>query len=140
MIIGYERGSWANSYMTLIGMHSTMHLMHTPQLMSCNYYVCVCVRACVRVCVCVCVCVYICVCVCVCVCNRITKGQGIYNLCYNTTACIVIINSLNLPTNLCTRFNLTRHNLHVPKFCYAMSILYIGINIYWSNIASNNFR
>ena len=56
-----------------------MHLMH-PNLLSDNYYVCVCVcvcvhmRTCVRMCVCVhmcvctCVCAYVCVYVCVCIC------------------------------------------------------------------------
>ena len=37
-------------YMTLIGIHSTMHLMHPNKLMSCNYCMCVCV--------CVCACEY----------------------------------------------------------------------------------
>ena len=41
------------SYMTLIEVHSTMHLMHSNQV-SCNYYVCD-IECCV-----VCVCVHVC--------------------------------------------------------------------------------
>ena len=35
-----------NSYLTVTGVHSTMHLMH-PSLLSDNYFVCVCVCVCV---------------------------------------------------------------------------------------------
>ena len=45
------------------------HASCAPQLMSCNYYVCVHVCVCVCVCVCMyCVCVHACVCMCTCVC------------------------------------------------------------------------
>ena len=59
------------SYMTLIEVHSTMHLMHSNQV-SCNYYVrdteccvvCMCVTLSVVCCMCVCdiergVCVFV---------------------------------------------------------------------------------
>ena len=50
------------------------HVSCAPQLMSCNYYVCV--PVCVCVCLCVCVCVPVCVCVCVCVCACV-NGQDV---------------------------------------------------------------
>ena len=61
---------------TLIGVHSTMHLVdpikvHVSYTCACVHAcVCVCVRACVHACVCVCVraCVHACVCVRVCMC------------------------------------------------------------------------
>ena len=54
-----DRGTWANKivtmYLTVIGVHSTMHLMH-PNLLLDNYYLCVCVCACVNAYTCICAC------------------------------------------------------------------------------------
>ena len=63
-----------NSYMTLIGV-TFDHASHAPQLMSCNYYVHVCVTVCVsvraRVYVCVCALMYE---ILLCACVRVCKG------------------------------------------------------------------
>ena len=52
-----------SSYLTVIVVHSTMHLMHHNHCQITTMCKCVCVYVCVRACVCasVCVCVHVCV-------------------------------------------------------------------------------